>query len=417
VSIDTDVGLTIRGLLESQAAQTPDAAALLAPGRDPITYAQLLAQVEAARTALLGAGVCRGDRVAVVLPNGPGMAAAFLSTADVATCAPLNPAYRESEFSFYLSDLTPKAIVVEQGLESPVLAAAKERSIPVIRLCSHREGPAGSFWLEHDSPAAMGSPNGPPQPDDIALVLHTSGTTSRPKQVPLSNSNLCRSAAHIRRALELTAADRCLNMMPLFHIHGLAAALLASLSAGASLVCTPGFYAPRFLEWLAEFEPTWYTAVPTMHQAILARVGDQPRSTSLRFIRSSSAALPPQVMAELERVFSVPVIEAYGMTEASHQMASNPLPPAARKPGSVGRAAGPEVAILLNGSLAPSGSTGEIVIRGPNVMGGYVANPEANENAFHAGWFRTGDLGRLDARDGLSHVSLPEADHRRGHSE
>ncbi len=348
-------GLSIRGLLELQAAQTPDSAALLAPGREPMTYAQLFAQVNQARTALHSAGVCRGDRVAAVVSNGPEMAAAFLSIAGTAACAPLNPAYRESEFSFYLSDLAPKAMLIEQRVESPALAAAKDLGIPVIRLRPRLDAPAGSFCLEHDSASTLGAqsePSQPTQPDDIALVLHTSGTTARPKQVPLSNANLCLSATHIRCALELSSADRCLNVMPLFHIHGLAAALLASLAAGGSLVCTPGFYAPQFLDWLTDFEPTWYTAVPTMHQAILARAaleraGDDRRSTALRFIRSSSAPLPPQVMAELERVFSVPVIEAYGMTEASHQMASNPLPPGRRKPGSVGRAAGPEIAIML----------------------------------------------------------------------
>ena len=409
VSTDTGVaGPSIRGLLELSAARTPTAAALLAPGREIMTYAQLVAQVNQARTALHSAGIRRGDRIAVVVSNGPEMAAAFLSIAGTAACAPLNPAYRESEFHFYLSDLAPKAIVLEQsmmeqGVESPALAAAKDLGIPVIRLRPRLDGPAGSFCLEHDAASTSGghSEPSPTQSDDIALVLHTSGTTSRPKQVPLSNANLCCSASHIRCALELSAADRCLNVMPLFHIHGLAAALLASLAAGGSLVCTPGFYAPRFLDWLTDFEPTWYTAVPTMHQAVLARaglehVGDHPRSTSLRFIRSSSAPLPPQVMAELERVFSVPVIEAYGMTEASHQMATNPLPPGRRKPGSVGRAAGPEIAIMHDGQLVESGVTGEIVIRGPNVMGGYVANAEANGSAFTSGWFRTGDLGWLD---------------------
>ncbi len=408
VSTDTGVaGPSIRGLLELSAARTPNAAALSAPGRETMTYAQLVAQVNQARRALHSAGICRVDRVVVVVSNGPEMAAAFLSIAGTAACAPLNPAYRESEFSFYLSDLAPKAIVLD-GVDSPALAAAKDLGIPVIRLCPRLDGPAGSFCLQRDSPllaSALDEPSPPTQPatqpDDIALVLHTSGTTSRPKQVPLSNANLCCSATHIGRALELSAADRCLNVMPLFHIHGLAAALLASLAAGGSLVCTPGFYAPRFLDWLTDFEPTWYTAVPTMHQAVLARAGLESagahsRSTSLRFIRSSSAPLPPQVMAELERVFSVPVIEAYGMTEASHQMASNPLPPGRRKPGSVGRAAGPEIAIMDNGHLVESGVTGEIVIRGPNVMGGYVANAEANESAFSSGWFRTGDLGWLD---------------------
>ena len=237
--------MTIRDLLELQAAKTPNADALLASGRETMTYAQLLAQVNQSRRALHAAGICHADRVVVVLSNGPEMAAAFLSIADSAVCAPLNPAYRESEFNFYLDDLAPKAIVLEKGVDSPALAVAKDRNIPVIRLCPCRDGPAGSFWLDHDS---LSTENGQrsPQPEDVALVLHTSGTTSRPKQVPLVHANLCCSAGHIRRALELTATDRCLNVMPLFHIHGLAAAVLASLAAGGSLGVHPGFLRAPF---------------------------------------------------------------------------------------------------------------------------------------------------------------------------
>jgi amino acid adenylation domain-containing protein len=357
-----------------------------------LSYSGLLAQVDRTVAALNAKGIGRGSRVACVLPNGPEMAAAFLSVAAGAVCAPLNPAYREAEFDFYLSDLEPKAMIVERGATSPAIAAAQARGIEILYLQPLEKEPAGSFCIE-------GPAEGPfeaAEAGDVALVLHTSGTTSRPKQVPLSNANLCHSAANIRRALELTAADRCLNVMPLFHIHGLAAAVLASLASGASVVCTPGFYAPRFLEWLDEFEPTWYTAVPTMQQAILARAGGERRS-SLRVIRSCSAALAPQVMAELERVFSVPVIESYGMTEAAHQMASNPLPPGRRKPGSVGRAAGPEIAIMDQaGDLLGACQTGEIVIRGLNVTAGYANNPAANQSGFSGGWFRTGDQGRLD---------------------
>jgi len=237
-------------------------------------------------------------------------------------------------------------------------------------------------------------------PEDIALVLHTSGTTSRPKIVPLTAANICASARHIGATLRLAPADRCLNIMPLFHIHGLMAAVLASLAAGASVVCTPGFNALKFFAWLDEVEPTWYTAVPTMHQAILARAGRNPEIIArarLRFIRSSSSSLPPSVLTALEATFGCPVIEAYGMTEAAHQMASNPLPPAARKPGSVGIAAGPRISIMdENGNLLTTGSIGEVVIRGDNVTRGYANNAEANAAAFSEGWFRTGDQGVID---------------------
>jgi acyl-CoA synthetase (AMP-forming)/AMP-acid ligase II/acyl carrier protein len=231
-------------------------------------------------------------------------------------------------------------------------------------------------------------------------VLHTSGTTSRPKIVPLTQHNLLASAANIASHLKLTDQDRCLNIMPLFHIHGLVGALLSSLMAGASIRCTPGFYAPQFFAWLAQLKPTWYTAVPTMHQAILARPEAKSMSAEigdLRLIRSSSSALPPQVMLELERVFGCPVIESYGMTEASHQMTSNPLPPQTRKPGSVRPAVGPKVAIRdESGHLLPARGVGEVVIRGESVFHGYSGNTEADAEAFADGWFRTGDQGYLD---------------------
>jgi acyl-CoA synthetase (AMP-forming)/AMP-acid ligase II len=241
---------------------------------------------------------------------------------------------------------------------------------------------------------------GPAEPGDVALVLHTSGTTSRPKIVPLSHANIAASARHIGETLRLTPADRCLNIMPLFHIHGLIAAVLSSLAAGGSVVCTPGFNALKVFGWMDEAEPSWYTAVPTMHQAIAARAGrnsDSVARAKLRFVRSSSSSLPPQVMAELEGVFGCPVIESYGMTEAAHQMASSPLPPGIRKPGSVGLAAGPEMAIMAeDGTLLGPDAVGEIVIRGPNVTAGYENNPKANAEGFAHGWFHTGDQGTMD---------------------
>jgi acyl-CoA synthetase (AMP-forming)/AMP-acid ligase II/acyl carrier protein len=216
----------------------------------------------------------------------------------------------------------------------------------------------------------------------------------------LTHANLCAAARNIASTLELTASDRCLNVMPLFHIHGLVGAALSSLSAGASVICAPGFDATRFFGWLADLAPTWYTAVPTIHQAVLARAASQQETVAhcpLRFIRSSSAPLPPQLLMALESTFGVPVLEAYGMTEASHQMSSNPLPPRQRKEGSVGIAAGPEVAVVNEqGEVLPPNQTGEIVIRGDSVTPGYADNPEANARAFVNGWFRTGDQGHLD---------------------
>jgi acyl-CoA synthetase (AMP-forming)/AMP-acid ligase II/acyl carrier protein len=386
-------------LVRPWAEQTPDAVAIAASGRAPLTYARLARRQEALLAQLNELGIGRGDRVALVLPNGPEMAVAFLAGASTATCAPLNPDYRESELDFFLADLEARAIVLPAEAESPAREIAGSRHIPIIELVPEREAEAGVFTL---TGAPVGAPRqaGPAEPDDVALVLHTSGTTSRPKMVPLTHRNLCAGATNVLRALQLSTEDRCLNVMPLFHIHGLVAALLASLAAGASVACTPGFLATHFFDWLEELRPTWYTAVPTMHQSILGRADQNAEVIArrpLRLIRSSSSALPPQVMAGLEKAFGAPVIEAYGMTEASHQMASNPLQPRPRKPGSVGLPAGPEIAVMNEaGDLLPQGERGEIVIRGANVTRGYEKNPQANTEAFTHGWFRTGDQGTLD---------------------
>ena len=260
---------------------------------------------------------------------------------------------------------------------------------------------AGSFTLHPDMPlSGTAAHPGMAEAQDVALVLHTSGTTSRPKIVPLRQINVTASAYHIGVSLALTPGDVSLNIMPLFHIHGLIAATLASVAAGGAVSCTPGFNAFRFFAWFDEVRPTWVTAVPTMHQTLL-QYAERNREIlargRLRLLRSSSASLPPQVMTALEEAFGVPVLESYGMTEAAHQMAANPLPPAPHYPGSVGIAAGPEVAIMDEaGTLQPPGTPGEVVIRGRNVTAGYEANPDANAKAFTHGWFRTGDEGWLD---------------------
>ena len=372
-----------------------------------MTHAELRALVGRTVAQLNALGVGRNDRLAIVLPNGPEMAACFVAAACGTATAPLNPAYRAEEFEFYLSDLGARALVVERGSSSPAVEVARRMGVPLIELVPDEAAGAGSFTLECAQP-----PQGPArqpglaEPQDVSMVLHTSGTTSRPKIVPLSQANLCASAQHIGATLAFTGADRGLNIMPLFHIHGLIAGVLTPLAAGSMVFCTPGFNALKFFAWMDEARPTWYTAVPTMHQAILGRAGrsaDVIARHPLRFIRSSSSSMPPQVIHELEAVFGAPLIESYGMTEATHQMASNPLPPAVRKPGSVGVAAGPQVAIMAeDGTLLPRGATGEIVIRGPNVTAGYENNPKANAEAFVDGWFRTGDQGVMDAEGYLT---------------
>lgn len=393
---------TLQALLDRHAAASAGSPAILAPGRAALGFGELGRFIGRIGQQLRASGLGPNDAIAVVLPNGPEMATAFLATASACSCAPLNPAYRDDDFAFYLQDLQASLLIVAAGQDSPARAVAARMGIPVAELRPDPEAAAGVFSLECLPSGQQPAPvRGDALPGDIALVLHTSGTTSRPKMVPLTHANLCASAGHIAATLQLGAADRCLNVMPLFHIHGLMAALLASLAAGASVICSPGYRDEGFFDWLHALRPSWYTAVPTMHQSILAAAPAHREciaAAPLRFLRSSSAAMAPSVMRELEASFGAPVIEAYGMTEAAHQMASNPLPPGARKPRSVGPAAGPEIAIMdEGGGLCATGVVGEVVIRGPNVTPGYAGNPDANAQAFTNGWFRTGDQGYLDA--------------------
>ena len=396
---------TLKDLLATGADHAP---AISAPARLPLSFGALRQLIADTLAQLNALGIGRSDRVAIVLPNGPEMASCFMACARGVASAPLNPAYRAEEFEFYLSDLKAKALIVEQGSASPAIEVAQKLGLRLIDLIPQTDQGAGSFVLRPreasaDAPAAQG---GDAQPGDVSMVLHTSGTTSRPKIVPLSQANLAASAANIRQTLQFGPSDCGLNIMPLFHIHGLIAGVLAPLAAGSQVFCTPGFNALKFFAWMDEAKPSWYTAVPTMHQAIVSRASKNVEVIArhpLRFLRSSSSSMPPQVITELEAAFGAPLIESYGMTEASHQMASNPLPPAQRKPGTVGMAAGPEIAIMAaDGSLLARGDTGEIVIRGANVTDGYENNPQANAEGWTAGWFRTGDQGVMDAEGYLS---------------
>jgi acyl-CoA synthetase (AMP-forming)/AMP-acid ligase II len=394
--------MILKSLLD---ARPPGSTAIEAPERDALSYGLFASVIDETAAALRARGLARNDKLAIVLPNGPDMAASFVAAACAVTAAPLNPAYREDEFHFYMEDLRAKALLVEEGSNSPAIAAARRLGIPVLTLHPKRE--AGAFTLSGDA-AGPAVHQGLAEASDVALVLHTSGTTSRPKIVPLTHDNLLASANNIRATLRLSEADRCLNIMPLFHIHGLVAAILATLSAGGSVFATPGFNALKFFAWMEEARPSWYTAVPTMHQAILARAGRNEeiiKANLLRFIRSSSASLPVPVFHALEKAFSCPVIEAYAMTENAHQMTSNQLPPGKRKPGFVGCAAGPEVAVMSpDGRLLGAGEEGEVVTRGPNVTPGYENNPKANAEGFAFGWFHTGDQGFMD-EDGFLKIT------------
>ena len=391
---------TIAGIIAAQAARGPERVAIRAPGRDPLSYAGLDAVIASVARSLDEMGLAGTDRVALVLPNGPEMAVAFLAVASRMTCAPLNPDHRADDLAFAFADLGVKAVIVGSVTDSPAMRAAQRLSLTVIELVAAPGAPAGVFWLRLHARGSAPRPRDP-DADHVALVLHTSGTTARPKIVPLTQRSLCRSAQNIRSSLALDCSDTCLNVMPLFHVHGLVGALLSSMAAGASIVCTPGLHGGDFVAWLRASRATWYTAVPTMHQAIVGAARDRARPLDagrLRFVRSASAGLPRHVMDDLSTLFAVPVIEAYGMTEAAHQLASNPLRAGGQRPGSVGLPTGSDIAIMTaSGRVVAGGVVGEIVVRGETVTRGYEANSEANRAAFVDGWLRTGDQGYFDA--------------------
>ncbi|MCA1586306.1 MAG: acyl--CoA ligase [Acidobacteria bacterium] len=366
-----------------------------------VTYDSLRRQVQAVADHLAGVGIRRGDRVAMALPNGLPTIVGFLGAAVAGTAAPLNPGYREEEFKFYLQDTDAKVLMLPpQGAEDARRAAGDR--MPVVSISSDADG---TLHLGGDASAGTASA---PSADDIALVLHTSGSTGRPKRVPLKHGNLAVSVRNVVDTYGLSPDDVSLCVMPLFHVHGLVASLLATLASGGTVVVPAKFNALGFWRTVRDHDVTWYSAVPTMHQMLVARAkgGEQPDAGRLRFIRSCSAALSPETMALMEQAFGVPVLEAYGMTEASHQMASNPLPPGSRKAGSVGPGTGVRIGIMdAEGRLLAPGEHGEIVIQGPNVIEGYENNPEANAASFSNGWFRTGDQGFLDDRGYLTLVA------------
>ena len=360
-----------------------------------LSYKDLKLFIDKISKQLAGNGLSNKDRAAIVLPNGPYMASSFLAISSYMSAAPLNPSYKSEEYEFYLKDLNPKIVLVEKNSENPVVDVAKKLKIELCEINPEKDGPSGIFNIyEKESEYSL------PDENDEALVLHTSGTTSRPKIVPLTNKNIFSSAENISKSLNLSDNDHCLNIMPLFHIHGLIAILASSMKAGASVCASNGFNAIKFLDMAKSEKITWYSGVPTMHQAILLRARrnlEVAKLLKLRLIRSSSASLPPVVFKDLNDVFSCPVIEAYGMTEATHQMTSNPLPPKQQKAGFVGLPAGPEVCIMNeNGEVLNQGDEGEVCIKGENVTLGYDNNEEANKTSFTNGWFRTGDQGYFD---------------------
>ncbi len=386
-------------LAELLARGDPASPALVVPDSgEVLTYAQTAARIETLAQRLAGLGVRRGDRVALSLPNGPDFVLLLLAiTALGAAAAPLNPAYTETEFGFFLSDIAPRLMLVPASGAAAATAAAAAAETTLLGVQPAGDGPPDLLAAGRPAVPLPSFEHG--GPEDVAVVLHTSGTTSRPKQVPLRQRNLMASTATIAAHYQLSPADVSFCVMPLFHIHGLVASAFAALRAGGSVIVPRRFTPHRFWPQAREHAATWLSAGPTLHQMILDKADEHGPPETLRFVRSCSSALAPALLERAERGYQAPMLEAYGMTEASHQMSSNPLPPADRIAGSVGVPTGTQIRIAdSSGGLLPDGRQGEVVIRGAGVMSGYVNNPAATTEAFFGDWFRTGDLGEM--RDG-----------------
>ncbi|KAK4147945.1 uncharacterized protein C8A04DRAFT_33521 [Dichotomopilus funicola] len=395
--------------LQSSIRGAPDATAIIIPGSPAltVTYKDLVAETTSFQQKLAALGIAHGAAVSIATVNSYEFIVSFLAASwQRAIAAPLNPAYKQDEFEFYIDDVKSAIVLVPRGAyqnASPAVKAAQKFNAAI----------AECYWDATKHEVALdikergqlqGKPQQPvltPQPDDTALILHTSGTTSRPKVVPLSHRNLTRTMHNIQQTYQLTPSDRTMLVMPLFHVHGLLCGLLAPFLSGGSMVVPPKFSASDFWRDFTLHRANWYTAVPTIHQILLKNPTPSP-VPPIRFIRSCSSPLSPTVFHALEQTYNAPVLEAYAMTEAAHQMTSNPLPSVGpRKPGTVGLGQGVEVVILSEtGDPVAPGAEGEICIRGENVTSGYLNNDAANASAFVAkekgGYFRTGDQGRKD---------------------
>ena len=394
--------------LSTSFSETSDATAIIVPKKsDPliISYKQLARDVLGFQSQLARLGIRKPDAVSIALPNSYEFIVSFLATSyQRAIAAPLNPAYKQSEFEFYIEDLSSAVVIVPKGShakDGPAVRAARKYNAAIAEC--FMDGSQLVLDVKEQGKLAQRQSQAVShaEPEDVALVLHTSGTTGRPKAVPLTHRNLTRTMQNIQNTYELTAIDRTMLVMPLFHVHGILAGFLAPLKSGGSVIVPGSFSARNFWDDFTTYKANWYTAVPTIHQILLKNPPPNPKP-KIRFIRSCSSPLSPKTFKELEQMYGAPVLEAYAMTEAAHQMTSNPLPHRGkRQPGSVGIGQGVEVRILDDqGKEVPPGAEGEICIRGDNVTKGYINNEKANKEAFTAGgFFRTGDQGKKD-KDG-----------------
>jgi oxalate---CoA ligase len=364
-----------------------------------LSFAQFRAEAHRVAEQVAAQGIQPGDRVAIAVPNGIEVLLAFFGATEAGAMAmPLNPDLKPDEYDFALEHSGSRLTICVPATLDRVKAKAGTGN-RVDSIVGITFNPQDGAHLEGGKSGAQAL-QGSPKPDDDALLLYTSGTTSAPKGVEITHRNLTVSSKNVAEWYNLNDRDVTACVMPLFHVHGLVASVLSSLRSGGTIVVPNRFSAGNFWPIIRAFGVTWYTAVPTIHTILLnnaLKSGETRDAAGLRFVRSCSSALSPATMEAYEETFGAPILQAFGMTEAAHQALSNPLPPRERKPGSIGLPTGVAVTILDDdGSELPAGREGELALKGPNVTKGYLNNPQATKEAFTNGWFRTGDLARKD---------------------
>lgn len=378
------------------AAQPPEAPAILCDGSPPLTYGALLAQAACIRDTLTGWGFAPGDCFVSVLPEGPESAVCLLGGAGPFVIAPFTPGADAAVLARMLADVSARAVIAAPGAADAARQAAERTGVPLILASVAPGAEAGRFTLE----LAAGTP-GPPAgggaPVEAAIILASAGTTARPKLIPLTRAHFQWRGRAMQGALALAPEDVCLNIMDLHHAGGLIC-LISSAYSGGATVCVREQSVTAYLEALKGFAATYIAASPATLRALqdlVERTQADLGGVALRFIRSAAGPLAADLEQSLERVFGAPVVNVYAGTELG-LIAAAPLD-AVRGGGPAPLRAEAGVAIQdETGRILPPGETGEVVMRGPNVIAGYIDNPEANAAAFRDGWYRTGDLGSLD---------------------
>ena len=402
---------SIKDLLISAATSTPDATWLTTPETgNCFSWTDTFDRARQIACYLQGAGLTPGASVAIASPNGAAASFAFLGTVFGGFRAtPLNLVAGVKTLSFVLSHSKTELILCTDETRQIVdeaLAALRTTPMKVPRIVSMNidDGPRwDDTGITPIDPANLTDPTA----ETIGLLMYTSGTTGVPKGVLLSHANLLAAGHNVAVAHELTAQDIGMCVLPIYHINGLCVTVMGTLVSCSGLVMPHRFSTRHFWDQMHQNHCSWFSAAPTLFSYLLNDDnGPVFRRDRLRFARSASAPLPPEIHRQFEKRFSIPIIETMGLTETGAQILSNPLPPAKRKIGSPGIAFGNEIAIAdANLNLLSADSEGEILVRGSNVMRGYLDRPEETAKTItNDGWLRTGDLGRMD-KDGFVFVT------------